>query len=168
MRTELSENEGLLRRKIRLIEVKAKCRHLHILTCKGAFCGKCLSEFTDWMEMANFLPTFSHVSILTTQLCDLCSPLLPISPSLWLLFHPSLLSKYSIYRQYVTKEGLGVISRVGDHILQEFYTQYLTKFRTYKIAPPPQVKNLGGEGASEVPFQVTFLDDNILNCFLSV
>jgi predicted anti-sigma-YlaC factor YlaD len=27
-----------------------------------------------------------------------------------------------------------------DHILQEFYTLFLTRFRTYKIASPPQTK----------------------------
>jgi hypothetical protein len=27
-----------------------------------------------------------------------------------------------------------------DHILQEFYTLFLTRFRTYKIASPPLTK----------------------------
>jgi hypothetical protein len=36
---------------------------------------------------------------------------------------------------------------VGDHILQEFYPLYLTRFRTYKIARTLN-KNLGLEGAS--------------------
>ncbi len=27
-----------------------------------------------------------------------------------------------------------------DHILQEFYTLFLARFRTYKIATPPQTK----------------------------
>jgi hypothetical protein len=27
-----------------------------------------------------------------------------------------------------------------DHILQEFYTLFLTRLRTYKIAKPPQTK----------------------------
>jgi hypothetical protein len=33
-----------------------------------------------------------------------------------------------------------VLSCVGDHILQEFNTLFLTRFRTYKIALPPQAK----------------------------
>jgi hypothetical protein len=38
-------------------------------------------------------------------------------------------------------EGVGVVlSPVGDHILQEINTLYLTRFRTYKIARPPQTK----------------------------
>jgi hypothetical protein len=45
----------------------------------------------------------------------------------------------------------GVLSRVGDHILQEVYSLYVTRFLTYKIAypiliPPPQDKNLEREG----------------------
>jgi hypothetical protein len=43
--------------------------------------------------------------------------------------------------------GEGVLSCVGDHIQQEFNTLFLTRIRTYKIARPPQTKNLGGEGA---------------------
>jgi hypothetical protein len=31
---------------------------------------------------------------------------------------------------------------------KELCTVYLTRFRTYKTALPPQHKNLGGEGAS--------------------
>ncbi len=27
-----------------------------------------------------------------------------------------------------------------DHILQEFYSLFLTRFKTYKIASPPQTK----------------------------
>jgi hypothetical protein len=32
------------------------------------------------------------------------------------------------------------LSCVVDHILQEFNTLFLTRFRTYKIATPPQKK----------------------------
>jgi hypothetical protein len=34
----------------------------------------------------------------------------------------------------------GVLSCVVDHILEEFNTLFLTRFRTYKIATPPQTK----------------------------
>jgi hypothetical protein len=34
----------------------------------------------------------------------------------------------------------GVLGCVVDHILQEFNTLFLTRFRTYKIATPPQTK----------------------------
>ncbi len=36
-----------------------------------------------------------------------------------------------------------MLSPVGDHILQEFNTLYLSRFRTNKISRPPQTK---GEG----------------------
>jgi hypothetical protein len=36
--------------------------------------------------------------------------------------------------------GGGVLSCVVDNILQEFNTLFLTRFRTYKIATPPQTK----------------------------
>ena len=50
---------------------------------------------------------------------------------------------------------VGLSSPVGDHILQEFNTLYLTRYTTYKIARPPN-KSLGGEWAScyKVPSQV--------------
>ena len=50
---------------------------------------------------------------------------------------------------WIDSEELFPLSCVGEHILQEFNTLYLTRFRTYKIARPPQTKNLGGEGASD-------------------
>jgi hypothetical protein len=33
-----------------------------------------------------------------------------------------------------------VLKCTEDHILQEFYTLFLTRFRTYKITSPPQTK----------------------------
>ncbi len=49
---------------------------------------------------------------------------------------------YSIYRQCMTVGGggVGVLKCTVDHILQKFYTLFLTRFRTYKIALPPQTK----------------------------
>ncbi len=41
---------------------------------------------------------------------------------------------HSTYRQCVAGRG------VGYHILQDFNTMLLTRFRTYKIATPPQTK----------------------------
>ncbi len=45
--------------------------------------------------------------------------------------------------------GGGVLSCVVDQILQEFNTLFLTRFRTYKIATPPQTKT---------PVKTTFRD----------
>jgi hypothetical protein len=57
-----------------------------------------------------------------------------------------------------------VLSPVGDHILQEFNTLYLTRFRTYKIAidHPKQKPRRGGGGTqtdknlAQSPLQVNF------------
>jgi hypothetical protein len=38
------------------------------------------------------------------------------------------------------------LSCVVDHILQEFNTLFLTRFRTYKIATPPQTKITSNDG----------------------
>jgi hypothetical protein len=61
--------------------------------------------------------------------------------------HPSPFPKDKVqYIQTVSGwEGVVVLSCVGDHILQEFNTMFLTRFRTHKIALPPQT-NLGGKG----------------------
>ena len=34
----------------------------------------------------------------------------------------------------------GMLNCAVDHILQEIYTQFLTRFRTYKISSSPQTK----------------------------
>jgi hypothetical protein len=44
------------------------------------------------------------------------------------------------YAESVWLWGGGVLKCTMDHILQEFYTLFLTRFRTYKIASPPQTK----------------------------
>ncbi len=56
-----------------------------------------------------------------------------------------------------------MLSRVGDHILQEFYTMYVTRFRAYKIAYSPQdKKSRRGGGLKQITsgpkvlMQVTF------------
>ncbi len=36
--------------------------------------------------------------------------------------------------------GGGVLNCAVDHILQKFYILFLTRFKTYKIASPPQIK----------------------------
>ncbi len=56
---------------------------------------------------------------------------------------------------------------VGDHILQEFNTLYLTKFRTTFIDHPKQTPRKGGglrqiNTCSKVPLQFNDLDDDIL------
>jgi hypothetical protein len=74
-----------------------------------------------------------------TQLCELLPPnllsasILPPPPP-----PPPCVKLQHI--QAVCAGGGGVLSAVGDHILQEFNTLYLTSFRPYKIVIPPQTK----------------------------
>jgi hypothetical protein len=59
-------------------------------------------------------------------------------------------SKYRIYRQYVAGRGRGVLSPVGDHIMQEFNTLYLTIFRTSKLLDHPKQKPRRGGGLRQI------------------
>ncbi len=58
--------------------------------------------------------------------------------------------------------GEGVWGSVGGHILQEFKTLYLTRFRTYKMLHHPKQKPSRGGGLRQintyrkVPLQVNF------------
>jgi hypothetical protein len=53
--------------------------------------------------------------------------------------------------------GFWVLSCVVDHILQEFNAKFLTRFRTYKIATPPQTKT---------PVKTTFRDCCLYSSFV--
>jgi hypothetical protein len=65
-----------------------------------------------------------------------------------------------------------VLNHVVDHILREFNTLFLTRFRTCKIARPPKTKIEEGrvpqtdKHCRKVPLQVNFLDDGILLWFV--
>ncbi len=103
----------------------------------------------------------SIMLVFSTQLVNFCpSNLLSASPPQPLPPFPK--SKYRIYRQRVAGRGWGVMSCVGDYILQEFNTLFLTRFRTYKIARPPQIKHRRGGGLKQiktcrkVPLQVNY------------
>ncbi len=99
----------------------------------------CLSELIDCRQPISGV--HSVMLVFSTQLCDLYSPLLPLSPSLW--FNSPPLPPSPIVNKYIYCMVWG---SVGDHILQEFYTLYLTRFRTFKIARPPQTKTQEGRG----------------------
>jgi hypothetical protein len=94
--------------------------------CHLIFTGV-LIEFIDWKkaEIQSFTLVFS------TQLCELPKVKVVYTDCVWL-------------------GGGGRVFCVGDHILQEFNTLYLTRFTTYKIALTTPNKNLGGEGASDL------------------
>ncbi len=114
----------------RLIEVNAKCRHLKNWHVKG-LCGRCLlngdSQFLACIQSSRYLkPSF--------KICTL-----PVAPLPFSLVQLSPLPCVKIIL-YIVCEGGGRWGYVRYHILQEFYTLYLIRFRTYKIARPPQTK----------------------------
>jgi hypothetical protein len=60
-----------------------------------------------------------------------------------------------------------MLSPVGDHILQQFDTLYLTRFRAKLLDHPKQKARRGGglrqmNTCRKVPLQVNFLYDDIL------
>ncbi len=87
--------------------------------------------------------------VFSIQLCELLplSNVLSGSPS---PHSPLPCVKVQYIQTLYGWEGVGsVLSLVGDHILQEFNTLYLTRFRTYKIARPLQTITQEGRGASD-------------------
>ncbi len=91
----------------------------------------------------------SVMLVFSTQRC-----LLPLSLSLWFNSPPYPLS-----------------SGEDHHILQEFYTLHLTRFRTHIIARPPQTKRepRTNKYMPQSPFYRSIsLDDDILHCLLWV
>jgi hypothetical protein len=78
-------------RKVRLIEGTKKCRHLKKITSKGTL----LQVF---IRLDNFWRTFSHL-VFSTQLCEMYSSVLPLSPSLWFNSPPSspCVNKHTVY-----------------------------------------------------------------------
>ncbi len=124
----------------------------------------CFIEFIDWRYSKSgwyFGPSF--VNYCSSNLVNLPPPLSSQSQST--LFTDSVW----------LGGGGGVLSCVGDHILQEFNTLFLTRFRTYKIARPPKQKPRRGGSLSQintcrkVPLhRLIFLDNDIWHRFLSV
>jgi hypothetical protein len=114
-----------------------KCRLFFKIDLLTDFAALWLTDFIDWRYIHSWL-------VFSTQLVNCCphgprnftSVLLP----LYLLCDPTPppQTKCTEYADSVWLWGGGVLNCVVDHILQLFYT--LTRFRTYKIASPPQTK----------------------------
>jgi hypothetical protein len=107
----------------------------------GCFAKRCNRVYR--LEIQSVMLVFlTHLVNCCPSTFSLTSPIPPPFPK----------SIYIIYRQCVAVGGEGaegVLSCVVDYILQEFSTLFLTRFRTYKIATPPQTKT---------PFKTTFRD----------
>ena len=108
------------------------------------FAAFCLTDFIDWIYIHSWI-------VFSTQLVNCCphgkrnyTLLVYCCPSTCTFSLTSFplppFPMYSIYRQCVTEGGWGGWKCTVDHILQEFYTLFLTRFRTYKIASPPLTK----------------------------
>jgi hypothetical protein len=131
------------------VDTEAKC-HLKNLPVKG-LSGRCLSGFIYRRYSQSALGTVAPLTFSLVQ----HPPPFPVL-------------KVQYIRTVCGWEGVGGLSPVGDHILQEFNTLHLTRFRTNKIDRPPQ-KNLGGKGGLrqintclKVHLQVNFSDQDIL------
>ncbi len=112
------------------------------------FAALCLTDFIDWRYIHSLVCIFDPA-------CELLPPwtkelyLWTVAPLLFLLsdlLPPPPLPNVQ-YMQTVCYCGGGggggaggMLNCAVDHILHEFYTLFLTRFRTYKIATPPQTK----------------------------
>jgi hypothetical protein len=97
------------------------CRLFFKIDLLTDFAALCLTDFLDWRYIHSLVGIFDLA----------CELLLPWTKELYLctvaplssLWPPPPLPKLNV-----------------DHILQEFYTLFLTRFRTYQNASPPQRK----------------------------
>ncbi len=103
-----------------------------------------LTDFVDWRYIHSWF-------VFSTQLVNCCPQgrrnytllvyCCPSTvPSLWPPSPSHLPNVQYIQTECDCGGGRGVLKCTVDHILQEFYTLFLTRFRTYKIATPPQKK----------------------------
>ncbi len=103
----------------------------------------CLIEFIEWRHRPS---------------CWYFRPFLWTDASIPFLWPPPPQSKCTVYTDSVCLwGGGGALSCTVDHILQEFNTLFLTRFRTYKIATPPQTKT---------PLKATFRDWCLFSSFI--
>ncbi len=107
------------------------------------FAAFCLTDFIDWRYIHSWF-------VFSTQLVNCC----PQGRRNYTCVHFPLYCTFSLtssphppfpmygifYTDSVWLWGVGVLKCTVDHILQEFYTLFLTRFKTYKNASPPQTK----------------------------
>jgi hypothetical protein len=112
------------------------------------FAAFCITDFIDWRYIHSWF-------VFSTQLLNCClhgrryysCVLLPLYCTFSLTSSPLSPLPNVQYMQTVCDCGGGggrgcwkLLKCTVDHILQEFYTLFLTRFRTYNIAAPPQTK----------------------------
>ncbi len=115
------------------------CRLFFKIDLFTEFAALCLTDFVDWRYIHSLVGIFGRAcELLPHGRRNYTCVLLPLY--LFSDLPPSPLPKLNVhYLQTVCSEGGGVNLAV-DHILQEFYALFLTRFRTYQIASPPQTK----------------------------
>ncbi len=119
-----------------------KCRLFYKIDLLTDFAALCSTDFLDWRYIHSWF-------VFSTKLVNGC-------PHGWMNYTCVLLLLYLLSElppstplpklnvQYIKTvcgcEGGVMLNCVVDYNLQEFYTLFLTRFRTYKIASPPQTK----------------------------
>ncbi len=117
------------------------CRLFFTIDQLTEIAALCLTDFIDWRYIHSLVGIFDpacELLPLWTKELYLCA-VAPLS-SLW---PPPPLSqtKCTVYTNIVCLRGGGEgVNWAVDHILQEFYPLFLTRFRTYQIYTPPQTK----------------------------
>ncbi len=114
------------------------CRLSFKIDLLTEFATLCLTDFIDWRYIHSLVGIFNPACELLspwTKELYLCTvaPLSSLCPP-----PPHPLPKLNV--QYIQTVCVWGVSCAVDHILQEFYTLLLTRFRTYQIASPPQTK----------------------------
>ncbi len=110
------------------------CRLFFKVDLLTKFTALCLTDFIDWRYIHSLVGIFDPA-------CDLLPPmdegtiLVYCCPSIFSLTSPPI----QINQTVCVWGGWGVNCAV-DHILQKFFTLFLTRFRTYQIASLPQTK----------------------------
>jgi hypothetical protein len=105
----------------------------------------CLTDFIDWRYIHSVVCIFDPACELLppwTKEQYLCTVLLPLYLTFSLTSPPSQ-TKCTVYTNCMCDGGGdgGVLNCPVDHILQELYTLFLARFRSYKIATPPQTND---------------------------
>ncbi len=107
-------------------------------------CGIVFNRFYI-LEIHSLSGLYFRPSLWTVAPMDEGTILMYCCPSTLSSLWPSPLPKLNVlYIQTVCVTGAGeggVFSCPVDHILQEFYTLFLARFRTYRIATPPQTND---------------------------
>ncbi len=98
----------------------------------------CLTDFIDWRYIHSWMIFFQLVNCCPHGRRKYTCVLLPLYSTFSLTSSPLLKETVQYDSCVAVVEGGGRLNCTVDHILQVFYTLFLTKFRTYKIVSPPQ------------------------------